>query len=270
MARIIDTTSLQNHKKIQAALQLLLEDTTSSAKFENIRTLLKGINPTIDKNLSQCSTLIKQIRNMQEGELIELAAQNAPATTEKQKKRKKLLLLLFSFWRDLRTEVKRASDEYEKQNNDGNLTTKEHVSTIRKLMTFAKGPFGITTLLAIVIAGGVFFVNSKIVSVTIANQGCDPLIPPAKLAVSIPGIQIPSEPITNGTSATMKIPAVTVSVDVTENSINVSFMDFSATYNLQGVVSNILFNNTSLLGKQTTIDLSTSKTHTVVIKCLTE
>lgn len=251
-------------QKAKAALQLLLDDTTTFTKFENIKTLLLGINPKIDKLLMSCSNVIKELKNIQEGDVVELSSRNLPEHTPEQKERKRLLLLLLSFWKDLRMEVEKVKELYQSKNEDGKITSSEHLSVLGKLAAFSKGPFGITTFIALVIAGGVMFVNSKIVSITIENRGCPPLTTPK---ISIPGVNLPSS-ITDGSPASIKLPAFKVSVDnTTGNNLAISFLSFNFKYSLGNNIEDVVFDNKSLLGKNTIINLAEAKHHSGYIQC---
>jgi hypothetical protein len=142
-------------EKILAAYKLLDEDSTTKEKFESVKELLKGINPKVDQTLIKVSKAWDDLEKIEQGEVIELSAEHLPEDTEEQKKRKKRVLLLIRSWNDLKNEVERVKTELENSKPDG----KESFS---KITSFAKGPFGIVTILAIVIVVGVsIFVGSK-------------------------------------------------------------------------------------------------------------
>lgn len=260
-----------NKEKIDAALQLLLEDTTTIAKFEKIRTLIKGINPGIDKHLESCSKLIKNIKNLQKGDVIELTAGALPEQTEEQKKRKKAILFFISSWKSLKGEVARLQKLYGSQNAGGGDSVQSQLATAGKVVATSKGPFGLITALAVMIVGvgAVFaYLNSAAVSITIKNQGCSPITPVVKLPVSIPGIKLPTDTISSGGQAVASIPPFTVNVDGTRNeSVVITVLKFTMEYNLGGY-SNLIFDNQSLVGKNTTLNLGSSKTHELILRCL--
>lgn len=257
-------------EKIDAALQLLLEETTTFTKFEKIRILIKGINPQIDKTLSTCSDVVKKIKKIQKGEIIELSLGALPENTEEQKKRKKYLLLFLFSWKDLRGEVAKVQKLYQQQSSDGKMTAQEHLASASKLTATAKGPFGLITALAVVIVGtgaAFAYLNSTAVNITIKNQGCSPIIPVVKLPVSIPGIKLPTETIPSGGQAVASVPSFTVTVDGTKKgSVVISAFKFTMEYHLGGS-NNLIFDGQSLVGKSTTIDLSSSKNHELIINC---
>lgn len=260
----------QDHKaRLEAAYSLLIEDKTTIGKFEKIRTLVKGINPHIDKTLTSASDAIKKVKTLQSGEIIDLAAIGLPEETEEQKKRKKALLLFLNYWKDLQSEVKRAKSMYESANADGKITTKEHIQTAGKLASTSKGPFGLITALAvgIVAVGGAFaYLNTQSVTITIKNQGCSSLDPTVKLPVSIPGVKLPTESIPNGGQSTATLPPLTVNVDGSTNGmIKFTMFGLSMNYELSGAT--LLFDSQSLVGKQTTINLGTTKEHELIIRC---
>src|SRR3972149_11569069 len=127
-----------SREKIKAALDLLMEEATTIGKFEQIRTLISGINPKIDKTLSEISSIIKNLQKTENIEVIDLTLEALPEKTDKDKKRKKLLLLLLSSWKNLRSEVERVQSLYEKAGSDGEITTSEHASILGKTFGFAK------------------------------------------------------------------------------------------------------------------------------------
>lgn len=258
-----------HQQKIKAALQLLSEDSTTFTKFENIRTLLRDINPQIDKTIDQCSKVLRDIKHLSEGDLIELSAENLPETTKEQEKRKKLILFFVNLWNDLRSEVKRANDLYQQANSDGKITKEEQISLLRKLTTFSKGPFGITTLIAATATLCFLYLNNTFVPLTIINLGCEPITPPQELINTLPGLKS-NFPIVDADSTTITLPPIEVVVDNTsKNSLTLSFLQFKFVYNLPSNVSETTFNGQTLLGKQTTINLAEAKNPQVVIKCST-
>lgn len=145
MLVMIDRSS--SKEKVLAAYKLLQEDSTTKEKFESITTLLKGINPKIDQALARVSKAGGDLEKIEKGEVIELTLENIPAESEEEKKRKKRLLLFIRFWKDLKSEVERVKLELER----GNQTGKQDMG---KITAFAKGPFGIITVLAIIIVVG--------------------------------------------------------------------------------------------------------------------
>ncbi len=259
-----------NREKIDAAMQLLLEDTTTIAKFEKVRTFIKGINPKIDHALETCSKGIKTLKKIQAGDVIELTAANLPEGTEKQKKRKKYLLLFISSWKNLKGEVARVQKLYAEQFVDGKTTAQEQLATLGKVAATSKGPFGLITAMAVVIVGAgaaLAYLNSVVVNITIKNQGCSPVTPIVRMPVSIPGIKLPTETINSGSFAVASVPPFTVNVDGSKRgSVVISALQFKMEYNLGGN-TNLIFDNQSLVGKSTTINLGSSKNHELILSC---
>lgn len=144
----------ETKEKVAAALKLLQEDSTTKEKFESIQKLLMGVNPRLDQTLIKVSKAWGDLEKIEEGEIIELSAENLPENTEEEKKRKKRLLLFIRFWKDLKTEVERVKSELENSKPDG----KESFS---KITSFAKGPFGIITILAVIIVGSLIFTGNN-------------------------------------------------------------------------------------------------------------
>ena len=156
-------------EKFLAASKLLSVETTTVEKFEEVRKLIKGTHPRIDRLLESCSETISKIEKLQKGAVIELAAESLPEKTEEEKRRKKILLLFIKNWKELQEEIERVKKEL-----DGNQTknTQERVKSFGKIAAFAKGPFGIITILAILVVSVLIFSEDKTSSTTtsIANS----------------------------------------------------------------------------------------------------
>lgn len=131
-------------KRLSAALKILDVNTASLEKIESLGTLLKDFDPKLNQIISRSKKIISDIKKIQSGDLIELGIENLPARDEKEKKRKKLILLLLKNWRELKSEVKRLDKE---------LSNQLEVSNYGRIIKFAKGPFGLVTLAALVIIG---------------------------------------------------------------------------------------------------------------------
>lgn len=156
-------------KRFEVAEKLLAEDSTTVEKVESGFTLLRGIHPKIEKVLEPASRAFANLKKLQEGKIIEMSAENLPAQTEEQKKRKKALVLFIKTLKDLRSEVERVKSELEKGQTSGS-----QISSIAKIASFAKGPFGVITLAAVLIAA--FLIYSNINKNQIAqNQTVDQL-----------------------------------------------------------------------------------------------
>ncbi|MBI3385464.1 hypothetical protein HY031_00045 [Candidatus Gottesmanbacteria bacterium] len=146
----------ETKSKILAAEKLLSGETTTFDKFRSAQALLKNIHPELDNALGKVSTALNKLEKIQKGQFIELTADGLPEETEEQRKRKKLLLFLVRSWRDLQSEVKRIEHEIE----SSNLHTPEgQESALVKILSAVKGPFGIITIAAIVVVGGILWVN---------------------------------------------------------------------------------------------------------------
>ncbi|MBI2611660.1 hypothetical protein HYW54_02860 [Candidatus Gottesmanbacteria bacterium] len=259
----------QNTKeKVEAAFQLLSEETTTFEKFEKIRILIKGINPSLDKKLDSASDAVNKLQKLQKGEVIELSAEILPEDTEEDKKRKKAILFFISKWKELRSEVKRINDLYQQAGSDGKITAEEHANILGKTFSLAKGPLGIITIGALLVVGAIKFLESSAVSITIKNQGCVSLTPIARLPVPIPGIKLPEETIPDGGEGIAVVPPLDVNVNGTQpGSVTLSALGFSMGYYLPGPNVDVIFNNQSLIGKRTLVKLSDSKQHTLIVNC---
>lgn len=145
---------MHSHKikeKIDASYTLLDTQTTSVEKYESIRRIIEGINPHIDKQLKTVSKAITAYQKISNGQIIELTAEHLPEKTEKEKKRKKALLFLIQSWTQLKGEVQRVRNELEQTSRHNSV--EENVIHAGKIIKFAKGPYGLITLAAIIIVG---------------------------------------------------------------------------------------------------------------------
>lgn len=136
------------NEKFDSALKLLAGETTTLEKFHSAQKLLNGLDPRIDKKLETVSKALSAYEKLSEGNVIQLTANYLPEHTEKDKKNKKALLFLIRSWNDLKSEVNRVRNEL-KNNNQGQNQTIQY----GKIAKFAKGPFGIITLIAVVMVG---------------------------------------------------------------------------------------------------------------------
>ncbi|MFC1711871.1 hypothetical protein ACFLZ1_04785 [Patescibacteria group bacterium] len=148
-------------KRILAANKLLKEKTTNRQKFESIRTLIKGINPQIDKQLALTSKALKKIEKIKKGKVIDLALESLPEKSKKDEKRKKALLLFLKRWKQLKSEVKKVNKELKKHQNFQESSLVDKVSSASKIIAKAKGPFGLITITAVVIVGSTLFITSR-------------------------------------------------------------------------------------------------------------
>lgn len=149
-------TSKEFRQTAEAAAKLFQEESTSFDKIESAFILLKGIDPKIDKLIDASSKELGKLRKLQQGEFIELSAEGLPENTEEEKKRKKALLLFLKYWRQLKAEVKRVDTELGEMKNQG------QVNTVGKIAAWAKGPFGIITITAVIlVTAASLFQNNK-------------------------------------------------------------------------------------------------------------
>lgn len=144
-------------KRILAAYDLLSEETTTWAKFESIRTLIEGRNSRIDQILSSISKFRSEISKLQEGDIIQLSAENLPEKTEKEKKRKKAILLFIRHWKQLKAEVERVKREF----NQSEGKDSDKTSNFANIATRAKGPLGLITIAAVIIVVVGIALNSQ-------------------------------------------------------------------------------------------------------------
>jgi hypothetical protein len=146
----MDSKDLQN--RIEEAYKLLTQPTTNRVKFESIRTLIKGVNPKIDEALKNVSRALSDFSKLEKGKVIELTAEYLPENTEEEKKRKKRILILISHWKNLTSEVERIK-------KDLSQNPEKPLKNTVKIIKYAKGPFGIITIFAVLVVAGFSFLN---------------------------------------------------------------------------------------------------------------
>ncbi len=168
-------------RRIEAAYTLLQQETTTREKFESVRTLIKGINPQLDKQLTNVSRALSDMENLQKGQVIELSAEHLPEPTEEDKRRKRALLLFIRTWKQLASEVERVRAEVEKMGEQESV--KEKATSVSKLVGLAKGPFGIITVIALLIAGGFILINGQRSSVPTQRVTSLPSPPKTKVII---------------------------------------------------------------------------------------
>lgn len=151
--------ALDSKERFLAAYKLLSEESTTLDKIESVRKLIFGLNPKVDKILNVCSDVLSKIEKLQKEEVIELTAEGLSEENEEQKKRKRALLLFIRSWKDLQSEVERVQSELESGNGQQSLEQK--VQSGAKIVSFAKGPFGIMTVLAVIAVGILIMVNNQ-------------------------------------------------------------------------------------------------------------
>lgn len=254
MAKLSD-----REEKIKTVMQLLAEETTTVDKFQKIVSLIKGINPKIDKHLERSQKLIEKIQKIQGGEVISLSLENLPEKTKKQKKRKKLLLLLLGHWKDLGSEVERI--------NDLRMSKSKAVKSA-KILTTLKGPLGLITIVGAGIVAISSFLNSKAVSVTIKNVGCKPIRPISSKLINIPGLKLPAKIIESGSEGAVVIPGLNLRVEAKQGAlVNLSVLGLSKSFEMPGGIREIIFDGQTILGKTSLINLGSAKNHELIIRC---
>lgn len=249
---------LDARKRLLAAEKLLKGETTSREKVESVRTLVNGINPKLDKILDQVHQALKRVEQVQDQKIIELTADNLPENTEKQKKRKRALLLFIRWWKSVKSEVKRVKKEFEADS--------PNIAKGSRIVGLAKGPLGVITGLAAIIAAGIIALNSLAVTVVIRNQDCASIIPQTSIRVALPGLQLPSEPIPTGGEAVATLPPLKFKVDGSGSILRLIAYGVTLQFEYPQRTE-IIFNGTNLIGRTTQIDLGTQKQHQLILKC---
>lgn len=148
-------------------------------------------------------------------------------------------------------------------------------SEVGKVIEVLSPGFGATAITGLFLAGvvavgaGILYLTSTAVAVIIKNQGCSPIqtiawLPP----VTLPGLQLPTQPIPSGGQATATLPALSFAVDNTNpGEIVLTALGMKLRFQLESGGINLVFNGTSLLNRTTSINLGEKKEHTLVISC---
>jgi len=234
-------------KRLQAAQSILHGDSVNRSTFDSLKTLLSGIHPKLDHALAQAGNAIKHIDHIQKSDVIALVAEGLPETTPEDKKRKKAILLFIKLWNDLKNEVARVEKEFASDPD-----TKHHSNAWGKIFGLAKGPLGVVTL------------KATEVSVTVQNNGCGMLTPPA---INVPGLRLPGS-IPSGGEVIVKTPPFSFTVDTTDKRFTpVTLMGM--TYDFGGrPTTSVLFDGEEIIGFKRLIRLGDSPSHTLEIHCL--
>lgn len=240
------------HKRVLAAADLLSSPMLSKQKVDDLATLLGGINPKLDHALAEIKRTWGHFDKLQAGEVVELTLEALPTYTEKDKKRKKYLLILLSLWKDLKAEVKRVEAEV------------ASAGSLWNVIAGAKGPLGLVTILAV----GWVALQVTAVTIMIRNKGCDPINPVVTLPFPIAGISLPKEIITDGGSGVASLPPLTVTVDGTSpRTVRLTALSISMNFDLGSPGISLALDGSPLLGRVTTVNLGSHKSHTLLISC---
>lgn len=251
------------HKRIVAVQALLLEPTTTREKFDLVKTLALGIHPALDKALAKVDEGIATIEKVVGGEIIHLTAEYLPENTEEERKRKKALLFFINTWKDLKSEVARVGQELQAAENAH--TAAEKSSHLRRVFNFAKGPFGITT---IIVAGAALILQSTSVKISIENRGCGTMQAAASIPIPLPGLSLPKDPLPSGGSAVAVLPPLTVDVDGTARGVlTMRTFNFTMTFELPSNIRDVTMDGVSLLRKKSAVRLIEKKEHSLVLQC---
>lgn len=148
-------SSDQLRQKVEAAAKVLNGESTTFDKLESALTLLKGASPNVDKKLDRVLFHLSNLRNLQEGDIVELTLASLPERDEKEKKRKKARLILLRAIGELRSEIERVQKDLSKEERGEQTSTQ----TLGNTFAFAKGPFGIITLVAVGVVATLLFLN---------------------------------------------------------------------------------------------------------------
>ena len=153
-------------KRLLSAHDFLSASSTTAEKIESLQELLQGINPKLDKKLEALAEIAEKIEEIQEKKVIHLTSKALPEKTKKQKKRKKLLLLFLKYYDELQDEVQRVKLELEKMPHS---SPTQKASGLAKVTSLAKGPLGLITVGATIIAAGLITLNT---SLTLWTSSC--------------------------------------------------------------------------------------------------
>ncbi len=130
------------------------------------------------------------------------------------------------------------------------------------------GAFGVLVGGALVVGAVAAILSFTAVKIVIKNRGCNPIQPVVFMPVSLPGLSLPYHVIADGGEGVAKLPPITLNVSSSNKSdIRLSAIGINLSFNLGNSNIDLIFNNQSLLGRQTSIDLAKQKQHDLVVSC---
>lgn len=191
----------EQKQRLEAARKILQQETTTLEKCQSLLTFASGINPRIDAKLESFKKTLSGLRHLQKGEIIDLSLEALPEDTEEQKKRKKALLFFLKHFRELEGEIERVKGELEKV-KEGKVKGEE-IATFSQIGALAKGPFGIITALAVIVAVVAIFANRG------QTQPTTPLQQSLPISVASSPTPTPSPTISKSPSTKAKIKVIT-------------------------------------------------------------
>ena len=244
----------KNKKRVRAGLELLCEETTSLDKICKAATMLSRISPEMDGKLGKISEIAQKLKAVSEGDVIGLSAEKLPEKTKLQRKRKKLMLMLLTHTKDLKSEVERIN------------AAKTAVGG-GKILATMKGPLGLVTIGAAAIVAVGAWLSSISVEVNVKNLGCRPVQPIIEQRVDIPGLKLPAEAIGSGESDVVKIPGLTMKVEIVGGKVNLEVMGKTKSYALPGEIRDVIFDGQTLMGSSRIIELGKAKKHELILVC---
>jgi hypothetical protein len=250
---------IKDFKKNVAAFKDLFSG--SSTTFERLRAVsgaLSGFNPRLDAVLKEYDKHIDILEHALNGEVIQLSAKTLPESTDEEKKRKAAILFFIKVSKDLEVEIDRVAQEIESSPQN------QPMSLWKKIFGGAKGPLGLVTVIAV----GAVLLHTTSATIEIKNEGCGALEPQVSIPIPLPGLSLPKEPILPGSSGIAVVPQLPLSVDGSDSkNLVMSSLGLSITFSV-GNADEIYFDDVSLIGKQSKIDLSSTGTHVLRLVCL--
>jgi hypothetical protein len=254
--------------RILAANKLLQEHTTSRQKFDAVRKLLQGTSTPIDNVLKDLSHAWEKLELIQRGDVIILSADHLPDDTHQQKKLKKAILLLLKYWRQLKSEVTNIKTELESQQTRGvQPASPQDAIGIVHHFARAKGPLGLVTFTAAIIAIAAVYLQSQAVTIHLISQDCPDIPIENPLPFPLPGLRLPNSLPSNATTQAT-IPPLKIHANLALiSSSSVTFLGYRLSFQVPRYITNITINNLSLINTPQTVDFSTQPEHTVQLTC---
>lgn len=148
-------------------------------------------------------------------------------------------------------------------------------SEVGKLIGTLSPGIGATALTGVFLAGiiavgaAIIYLKQNAVSIIIKNQGCSPIqtvvwLPP----VTLPGLQLPTQPIPSGGQAIATLPPLSFTVDNTNpKKITLTALGMTLNFQLESAGINLVFDGSSLLNRLSTINLGEQSEHTLIASC---
>lgn len=171
-------------KRMQAAYKLVSNSEFFSLEnLEAAKTLVAGINPKVDRAFDICVKALTKVEKVRQKDILQLSVEALPEKTEVQKKRKKAIVFFLTEFENLKSEMQRVQTELKEFKQKTEI---EKAASGTRIFLGAKGPFGIGTLIALIIVGAMFLVakpQSQSVDQSVVKTDVSPTLNPKEQGI---------------------------------------------------------------------------------------